>query len=424
LKVLFINLKEPLKETQKQSLIPPIGLWKMRDCILQFKNNEVDICDENIGDRTEDYIRDKAYDIIGISARFSIQHREYKRIAQLCEGKAYVIAGGIHAINYGKVKGIDEVVTIPGELWFAMKNQDCNYQFAVERSISRFSLEEIKKYWDAGLPHDLKNMTPRWMPIETSRGCVNNCHFCGVKKLWGKCWTPFSKSHLTKLFKYLKKQGVKELFIEDDNISLNKERFFWILKQFKKYNFYWSCPNGIQVKHLLNKEVLEKIWKTKCWRLSLPFETGSHKTAMNMRLWGKWITYNEAKSLVDKLNNMGIQTCGFFIIGYPEETEKEIKETLNYANNLPLTQRNIYIATPYPGTDLFEQCLRKGYINFDESFYDNLMYTKGLINTEFISAEEIEKIKFEDRRQAIEKKERLNYVLGTIMINFIKKEKS
>jgi len=107
---------------------------------------------------------------------------------------------------------------------------------------------------------------------------------------------------------------------------------------------------------------------------------------------------------VNKLNNERIMTCGFFIIGNPGETKEDINETLEYANELPLDQRNIYIATPYPGTDLFDFCVKKGYINIDENFYDSLLYTKGLINTEFISAKEIEEIKYKDRIQAIQKK--------------------
>jgi radical SAM superfamily enzyme YgiQ (UPF0313 family) len=109
--------------------------------------------------------------------------------------------------------------------------------------------------------------------------------------------------------------------------------------------------------------------------------------------------FDGALSLVDALKAEGIKTCGFFIIGYPGETLDDMRKTLDYANTLPLDQRNIYIATPYPGTPLYEDCKREGWLVSDD--YKDLLYTKGLIQTPEFTPGQVEALKARDREAAI-----------------------
>ena len=84
--ILFIKLEEPFKEKQKPCYVPPIGLWSMRTFIEEKTCGEVsvDICDEHVGDNLIDMLCKKKYDIFGISAQFSIQHKEYRRMVGAC----------------------------------------------------------------------------------------------------------------------------------------------------------------------------------------------------------------------------------------------------------------------------------------------------------------------------------------------------
>lgn len=53
----------------------------------------------------------------------------------------------------------------------------------------------------------------------------------------------------------------------------------------------------------------------------------------------------------------GIMTRGFFIIGFPEETEDTIKETLKMIEDLDLDLINVSNLIPFPGTKVFKQCI-------------------------------------------------------------------
>ena len=60
------------------------------------------------------------------------------------------------------------------------------------------------------------------------------------------------------------------------------------------------------------------------------------------------------RKTVQDVADVGIETVGFFMIGFPTETKQEIENTINFALTLPLTRANFTKVTPLPGTELFD----------------------------------------------------------------------
>lgn len=414
--ILLIKLKEPFKEKQKPCYVPPIGLWSMRTIIQEKTSGQVnvDVCDEHVGDDIIKFLHNKKYDMFGISCQFSIQHVEYRRMASFLKflyPDIPVFAGGFHASAVEKPLDVDEVCLGEGE-FFLLNKIGLNFNSRESMGMIPFPVfekKEIKKYWQKNAPHDLESKTNKWMTIETSRGCNRNCTFCGVPRFWGG-WSCQPPETIDRHCEYLVSNGIKEIFIEDDNISLVKDKFIDLIDIFNNHKLWWSTPNGIQASTIYNKEILEKLGKSTCWKLSLPFETGTEKGRDLMNLKGKWMPFEKALRLVKILNNYGIKTIGFFIIGYPGETIDDIKKTLEYANQLPLNGRHIHIAIPYPGTPLYDLCKKNGYITVDgEKLYNELLVSNGLITTPDFTPESIEEIKKKDRDEAIQRNKNLLY---------------
>lgn len=394
--ILLVKLKEPANEHQKMTFMPPLGLWSI-------KENVNDLCvvvDEHLGEGAlEDALIYYHPEIVGISAQFSIQHKEVIKAIRL--SKKYtknILVGGFHARYVTE----EDVKICHG------MGENC-VRKAIGQDPLKFPSMKMPKpmsamlhsYWDRCKPHDLKTRTGQWMPIETSRGCPYSCGFCGANEYWGN-WHGRRLEDIEDALDYYSSIGVRELYIEDDNISIDKERFQSLIYMFNLYDMYWSTPNGISPKHLLRPGVLESLKGSTCWRLSLAFEAGNPWSAYYMGIRDKYVDRDTAEWLVEQLEDMGIETCGFFVIGYPPETIVDVLQTLEYANSLPLSQRNIYIATPYPGTKLYDLCKKQGYLACDgEELYEKLRYTKGLINTPWLSGKRLEEIKFEDREKAI-----------------------
>ncbi len=79
------------------------------------------------------------------------------------------------------------------------------------------------------------------------------------------------------------------------------------------------------------------------------------------------------------LREIGIITFGFFIYGYPGETEQDMYKTTRFALSLPLDYANFYPAVPYPGTAFYTKSMNNGYM--DNNSWDKMEYSSYIIKT-------------------------------------------
>ena len=78
-----------------------------------------------------------------------------------------------------------------------------------------------------------------------------------------------------------------------------------------------------------------------------------------------------------------------FIIGNPEDTEKTINASINYAKYLPSLYAQFSVFTPYPGTPVFKEF--KDLIN--ENRFENFNQYNLTFKHKNLSVEKIEKLK-------------------------------
>jgi radical SAM superfamily enzyme YgiQ (UPF0313 family) len=74
----------------------------------------------------------------------------------------------------------------------------------------------------------------------------------------------------------------------------------------------------------------------------------------------KRITKEEVIAAVKKLAIHGIQVKGFFVMGFPGETEAQIIETrsfIDYLKTIGLTELAVFQFKPYPGTFEYQRLL-------------------------------------------------------------------
>ena len=66
--------------------------------------------------------------------------------------------------------------------------------------------------------------------------------------------------------------------------------------------------------------------------------------------------------LEDLCREAGVAVEGAFILGYPGEDTESIKATLDFALRLECETAAFFIAIPFPGTRLWEEALKEGYL--------------------------------------------------------------
>jgi magnesium-protoporphyrin IX monomethyl ester (oxidative) cyclase len=126
-----------------------------------------------------------------------------------------------------------------------------------------------------------------------------------------------------------------------------------------------------------------------CYSLNLAIEH-SDLYILN-KVMNKRLDLKRVIKTVNFCKKLDIHTVGYFVIGMPGETRETINKTIEFAKNLPLDDIIVTIATPYPGSKLYEECLKKGYIkNLD---FSKLFDDTGVISTTYLSATELEEFR-------------------------------
>lgn len=228
----------------------------------------------------------------------------------------------------------------------------------------------------------------------SSRGCPGNCVFCSIHAIWGHKWRPRSAGNvLDEMELLVNEYGIREIAFYDDNISFDKKRLIEICKgiQERRLDIKWDTPNGVAI-WTLDREVIRNMAKSGCYRLMFGIESACPKTQQFIR---KKTSIDFCNRIIKYANDAGLWTQSTFVIGFPNEQMDSINETLNFIVKSDLDFVRVYIATPFPGTDLYEEFVKNGLIEDyrKTNRIDNyISVSYGGVNTKYFTSEELRKI--------------------------------
>lgn len=230
-------------------------------------------------------------------------------------------------------------------------------------------LLDPERYFKMGLPMGYSMMSPRNVPLVTSRGCPCLCTFCSSTNLWGKKYRARSASNVLKELDWLvDKFGIKEIKIQDDNLTTDKKRAVELFRGMigKPYRLHWNTPNGIAV-WTLDKEMLKLMKDSGCFEMTLAIESGNQWVLDN--LVHKPLKLDKAREINREARELGIFRVAYFIIGFPGETKNQIMDTVKFSRELRLDLSALFRYNPLPGSELFKECVKRGFVT-EESFFE------------------------------------------------------
>ncbi|MHA1282159.1 MAG: B12-binding domain-containing radical SAM protein [Promethearchaeota archaeon] len=193
-----------------------------------------------------------------------------------------------------------------------------------------------------------------YLPLLTSRGCPYKCKYCASTNFWGPSIRFRSVENIIAEIEYdMKHYNVRHFEIWDDNFTLNRKRVIKFCKEIInrgiKASFY--LPNGVRADTL--SRPLIKLMKLAGFKgLILSPESGSQKILKNVN---KTQDINLVRKVAKILQEEGILTSAFFILGLPGETIKTAHQTIKYGSSLPINGIAYLIFTPLPGSELFNE---------------------------------------------------------------------
>jgi len=223
-----------------------------------------------------------------------------------------------------------------------------------------------------------------YIAIYAGRGCPHRCTFC----LWpqtftGRVYRHRSVVNVIEEIKWIQKNlpQIKEIFFDDDTFTINKRWVREFCDAIAPLKVTWSANARADISPLL----LKKMKGAGCRVLVVGYESGDIQILRNIK---KGLTISQMKRFTREAKKAGLMIHGTFVLGLPGETKKTIEKTYQFAVGLDPDTIQISTATPFPGTELYDYCQKKGYLG-KASLVDQAGYQISTISYPHLSAQEI-----------------------------------
>ncbi len=265
----------------------------------------------------------------------------------------------------------------------------------------------MEKYIDApgGLPLPSVQM---W----TSRGCPFTCIFCAWPSLMygGHRFRAREPIKVVDEMEYLlKKMNFKSIYIDDDTTNVGKTRMKKLAEEIRRRGL--KFPWAIMARpDLMDEEILITLREAGLHSIKYGVESASQEILDRAK---KRMDLRKAIRMIKFTQDLGVKTHLTFTFGLPGETKESIKKTIDLALSLNPDSVQFSIATPFPGTEFYEEMEKRGFIvSKDFSLYDG--NSTSVIRTDTLTPQDLE----EARRRAYElwgrnlrKRERIRFPL-------------
>jgi len=206
------------------------------------------------------------------------------------------------------------------------------------------------------------------LPILTSRGCPYRCSYCS--QIGPRRWRARSVESVVAEWRWLvQEQGAAEIGVLDDSFNIDRQRVLDICQRLVEEGLNqvpWIMINGIRA-NLADEQVLAAMKEAGCLRAAFGVESGNQEILNTVV--DKHLTMDQVRAAFKAARAVGLETIGFFIIGLPGETEATMDDTIRFACELDPVVANFSIATPFPGTTMYETVKAQGTIlaaNWDD----------------------------------------------------------
>lgn len=239
-----------------------------------------------------------------------------------------------------------------------------------------FPLEHLRKYGKI------------IFPLSTSRGCTFWCNFCSAVRMFGRRYRMRSPKSVGDELEFLnKKYGAQQFTFYDDAFTVDQSRAKEICTEIqrRKLKIAWDCETRVD---MVTKDLLLDMKKAGCLAVWFGVEAGSQRVIDAM---GKGLTLEKTKNAFRMAKESGLMTIASVILGFPDETPESAWETIKFVDEIKPDDVGYYIATPYPGTPMYDYVKKMGWLKIDD--FDRYDTATPTFETPTLSMQELRKIR-------------------------------
>ena len=206
------------------------------------------------------------------------------------------------------------------------------------------------------LPDEIRNLIRekhKIFNIDVGRGCPYNCAYCSTSVFWKRKFRIKSPARIAdEILRIEGMFGDGRYALDHDLFTVNKKNLYEFCKIMKEKGagIRWACSSRADT---IDKDVIEEMVSAGMYAMYLGIETGSPRM---QKLTHKNLDLDKAFETIKFLKEKKVEITASFIYGFPEETEEDIEQTLQFAYRLLKMNISVFqfhLCAFFPGTEYY-----------------------------------------------------------------------
>jgi anaerobic magnesium-protoporphyrin IX monomethyl ester cyclase len=342
-------------------------------------------------------VREGRYDLLGISlvTPHLAMMKELALAAKQARPETLVVVGGPHATMLPAetlaLPGVDIVCEGEGEqalveLLHAGGNPrgiaGLLYRDESNHVVHQPRRREYSNLDDLPIParqlYNLENYLEHWYSMDTvrpgmrgtsllaTRGCPYRCTFCQptISTMFGNKIRKRDPVKIVDEIEEMKDRfGLEAFMFEDSTFILDHAWVRRICRELvdRKLGLIWCCNVRVD---LAGYEILRDMKEAGLRKVNMGVESGSDRILRD--IYAKGITTGMVRRCLADCKRLGLKVQGYFMLGAPTETRREVLKTLHLAADEPFDDAIFDIVTPFPGTTLYDMSVQNIVLPYEE----------------------------------------------------------
>jgi radical SAM superfamily enzyme YgiQ (UPF0313 family) len=397
---------------------PPFGLMALAAYLRSRMSVETMIVNQRLDNCTVQEVVRRAVefgaDAVGFSVFTTSSYLlpEVVRLAREALPNALILTGGAHAssVREAVMDEADVDVAVPGEgelateavlqTWLGGKRDFSAVPGVIWRDTSgevmvnpgplsriddldtlpmpAYDLIDLPAYWK------VQSIAPifrrRYVSLTSSRGCPYNCIWC--HKIFGKSIRMHSAERVVDEMSFLLgkygSMGMRDFEFLDDNFNFSPKRVIDISENLlsRGMRVKLAFPTGLRA-DLLTGPAIDALADAGMFWCGFALETGSPRL---QKYTCKVMNIPKLLAAGEHVTRRGVFCNLYCMLGFPSETEEEIRQTVDTACASPFHTASFFTVTPFPGTALYEFVKERNPEKLKRLRYDDMDFSGMCVN--------------------------------------------
>lgn len=198
--------------------------------------------------------------------------------------------------------------------------------------------------------------------VISNRGCRARCSFCAVRNFNDLSVRGRAVSSVVDEIEHLKASyGISHFMWLDDDLLYNGKRAIDLFNEITRRNLKitWDASNGL-IAAAITPEIMHAASESGCIGFNLGLESGNDQILKSIHKPGTTKSYRRSRHVLDRYPHIFVK--GFMIIGFPNETVAQIRDTVELARELQFGWYPLQLLTTLPGTEITLSMIEQGLI--------------------------------------------------------------